>query len=94
MDPATVQGAPWAGSCLGVDMAELWGEAEVERDDGRWISSTIGPTPGVGGEDGSDSIIAKVLFLTMSKHDSMKSRSFSRMSPGPERKSGRPGLHW
>ena len=76
-------------------MAELWAGAEVERDDdGRWVSSTIGPIPGVGEGEGSDSIIAQVLSLTMSRHDWMKSRSLSRISPGPERKSGWPGLDW
>ena len=76
-------------------MAELWVGAGVERDDdGGQISATIGFSPGVGDGGRSDFIIAQVRFLTMFRHDWMKSRSLSRISPGPERKSGWPGLDW
>ena len=70
----------------------------MERgDDGRWVSATIGPIPGVGEGEGSDLLIAQVLLLTISRHDCMKSRSLSRISPGeggPEMKSGWLGLAW
>ena len=81
----------WPSSILTTSTGAVGGgQPGEEGDEERSSSSATVPSPGVEEEDGSDSVTAKILFLTINKHEAMKSRS-SRMSPGSGRK---PGLDW
>ena len=81
----------WLSSILTTSTGAVGGGQPGEEGDGeRSSSSATVPSPGVEEEDGGDSVTAKILFLTINKHEAMKSRS-SRMSPGSGRK---PGLDW
>ena len=77
----------WAGSLLTIGTV---GGRQPGEERKRLGSSAIVPSPGAEGEDWSNSIAIKILFLILVKHDSMKSRS-SRISPGSGRK---PALDW
>ena len=91
------------GSCPGVErVVVVWADfllaittgtvGSRQPGEGREMlgSSAIVPSPGAEGEDWSNSIAIKILFLTFVKHDSINSRS-SMISPGSGRK---PVLDW